>query len=101
MIRRTRDDPRHKICDTLRTKIFYIFRNEKILVIQETETKLLSENTFPIGNQKQTINQKLGDPGLSLHIFIHFMSRLLYWTTNVDSTLIEPNYTYLTKHPVR
>ena len=82
MIRRTRDDPRHKIGDTLRTKIFtffdFQFWNEKILVIQETETKLLSENTFPIGNQKQTINQKLEDPDLSLHIFIHFISRLLY-----------------------
>jgi hypothetical protein len=83
MTRPTGDDSRHKIGDTLQTKKFFTFFdfqfwNEKILAIQETETKLLSKNTFPIGNQKQTINQKLEDPDLSLNIFIHFISRLLY-----------------------
>jgi len=62
--------------DALQTKNFYIFQfsilERKILAIPETETKLLSENTFPIGNQKQTINQEIGRPDLSLHIFISF-----------------------------
>jgi len=72
-----------KIGDTLRNRIFtffdFQFWNEKILAIQETETKLLSKNTFPIGNQKQTINQKLEDQDLSLHIFhsFHFTITLL------------------------
>jgi len=49
------------------------------LAIQETETKLLSENTFPIGNQKTNYKPKIGRPRSITPYFhsFHFTIALL------------------------
>ena len=54
----------------------------------------------PIGNQEQLNIKRPRSITKNFHaIFICFISRLFYYIPNVNSTLIEPTDTYLTKTP--